>query len=69
MYGDKEQKNNRLNQMVAIIRQAGNITQTALARMLGVSRSVVNKDLVTLHRRGIRLAEDGRGRLSLPDRE
>jgi uncharacterized membrane protein len=68
MYGDKLQKDKRLQQIVEAIREAGNgVTQAALARIVGVSRSVINKDLVTLHERGVRLGEDEEGRLMWPD--
>ena len=38
----------------------GGITQAALARLLGVGRSTVNKDLRSLEKRGVRLSEDHR---------
>jgi predicted DNA-binding transcriptional regulator YafY len=68
MYGDKDKKNSRLAQIIEIIKAAGaGITQAALALRLGVSRSVINKDLVTLHTQGVRLAEDDEGRVSWPE--
>jgi predicted DNA-binding transcriptional regulator YafY len=64
MLGNKDEKRNRLNQIVSIVtRSAGGVTQASLAQMLGVGRSTINKDLVTLEKRGVRLAEDGQGRL------
>jgi DNA-binding IclR family transcriptional regulator len=43
----------------------GSIRQSALARMLGVPRSTVMRDLPALEDRGTLLSEDRRGRLSL----
>jgi predicted DNA-binding transcriptional regulator YafY len=68
MFGNKDKKRNRLEQMVEIIAKApGGITQAALARLLGVGRSTVNKDLRSLEKRGVRLSEDRRGRLHRSD--
>ena len=64
MFGKKDEKQNRLERMVEIIAKSPQgITQAALARLLGVGRSTVNKDLVALEKRGVRLAEDSKGRL------
>ncbi len=64
MFGNKDEKNKRLEQMVEIIAKApAGTTQAVLARLLGVGRSTVNKDLVALEKRGVRLSEDRRGRL------
>jgi predicted DNA-binding transcriptional regulator YafY len=64
MFGNKDDKNKRLEQMVEIIAKAPvGITQAALAHLLGVGRSTISKDLVTLEKRGVRLSEDRRGRL------
>lgn len=68
MYGDKDEKQQRLKKIVALAaRSARGITQAALARALGVTRATINKDLVALHKRGVRLAEDDKGRILLPD--
>jgi predicted DNA-binding transcriptional regulator YafY len=68
MFGKKDEKQNRLERMVEIIAKApGGITQAALARLLGVGRSTVNKDLGALEKRGVRLSEDHRGRLHRSD--
>ncbi len=68
MYGDKYGKQQRLKKLVALAaRSAGGISQAALARALGVTRATVHKDLVALHKRGVRLAEDDQGRILLPD--
>ena len=67
MYGDKQDKNERLARMVELIAQAtSGITQAALARALGVTRGAINKDLGILHDQGVLLAEDEQGKLSLP---
>ncbi len=64
MFGSKDEKQNRLERMVDIIAKSPQgITQAALARLLGVGRSTVNKDLAALEKRGVRLSEDRRGRL------
>ena len=68
MFGNKDEKSRRLEQMVEIIAKApAGITRAALARLLGVGRSTVSKDLVTLEKRGVRLSEDRRGRLHRSD--
>lgn len=67
MYGDKQDKQRRLAQLVDIVAQATDgITQAALARALGVTRGAINKDLGILHDQGVLLAEDEQGKLSLP---
>jgi biotin operon repressor len=64
MFGNKNAKRNRLEQMVVLVaKSTGGITQAALARALGVTRSTVNKDLQVLEKRGVRLSQDRRGRL------
>ena len=68
MFGSKDEKQNRLERMLDIIAKSPQgITQAALARLLGVGRSTVNKDLVALEKRGVRLSEDRRGRLHRAD--
>ncbi|HEY4691591.1 MAG TPA: HTH domain-containing protein [Anaerolineae bacterium] len=70
MFGNKNDKQARLARIAALVAQsAGGITQAALAAALGVARSTIHKDLIALERRGTRLAEDDRGRLSWPDRD
>ena len=67
MYGDKGEKQARLAQMARLVAQSsGGITQAELALALGISRATVCKDLVQLEERGVRLAEDDAGRLSMP---
>lgn len=68
MFGNKDEKQNRLDRMVEIIAKSpAGITQAALARLLGVGRSTVNKDLAALEKRGVKLSEDWRGRLHQSD--
>ena len=68
MFGSKDEKSKRLEQIVEIIAKApAGVTQAALARLLGVARSTINKDLVSLEERGVRLSEDRRGRLHRSD--
>lgn len=68
MFGNKDDKNKRLEQMVEIIAKApAGITQATLAHFLEVGGSTVNKDLVVLHQRGVRLAKDKKGRLYRAD--
>ncbi|MBU0703193.1 MAG: helix-turn-helix domain-containing protein [Chloroflexi bacterium] len=43
----------------------GNIRPSRVARLLGVPRSTVQRDLPALEERGTLLIEDGRGLLSL----
>ncbi len=64
MFGNKQAKRERLEQMADVIEQhSEGISQSALARQLGIPRSTVKRDLPTLEQAGILLAEDERGRL------
>ncbi len=66
MYGNKQEKQERLQAILTTVaRSGGALTQAALARMLGVARSTINKDLVALQEQGALLAEDEDGHLSL----
>lgn len=65
MFGSKRKKRDRLQRMAEIVERRKGISQAELARQLGVHRSTVGKDLVQLEERGVLLAEDERGRLSL----
>lgn len=70
MFGSKGEKQARLEQIATLVaRSAGGITQAALAKALGVARSTIHKDLATLERKGVRLAEDDSGRLFWPDHD
>ena len=65
MFGNKRKKEERLRRIGAVLKQEKNgITQTELARRLGVTRSTVLKDLAVLQNKaGILAAEDEHGRL------
>ncbi len=67
MFGNKDEKRERLEQLVALVTQSQGITQAALAHALGVTRSTINKDLIALEQRGVRLSQDHRGRLFRSD--
>lgn len=67
MYGNKQEKRERLARLVDLVQEAPGITQSELARRLGVDRSTVFKDLVCLAELGIRLAQDERGGLYVAD--
>lgn len=66
MFGNKTDKQKRLQQMAEVIRQhPSGVSQSQIARKLGVPRCTVKRDLPTLEKAGILLCEDERGRLSL----
>lgn len=66
MFGQKKAKRQRLEQMADVIEQRPDgISQSDLARQLGVHRSTVKRDLPRLEKHGILLSEDERGWLSL----
>jgi DNA-binding IclR family transcriptional regulator len=65
MFGNKQAKRARLERMADAVGQQPGISQSELARQLGVPRSTVKRDLPTLEQAGILLAEDERGRLAL----
>jgi len=65
MFGNKRKKQARLAKMADTIEQHPHITQSKLARILGIPRATVHRDLPTLEAAGILLSEDERGRLSL----
>ena len=64
MFGNKQAKQERLQQMADVIEQHPWISQSELARQLGVPRSTVKRDLPTLEQAGILLTEDERGCLA-----
>ena len=65
MFGSKDGRLRRLEQLEGIVRQCqGGITQAELARRLGVTRGTVYKDLAVLQKlTGGLLWEDDSGRL------
>ena len=65
MFGNKQAKRARLERMADAVGQQPGISQSELARQLGVPRSTVKRDLPTLEQAGILLSEDERGRLAL----
>ena len=66
MFGNKQAKQERLEQMAEVIGQhPEGVSQSELARQMNVPRSTVKRDLPTLEKAGILLAEDRRGRLAL----
>ena len=65
MFGNKQAKRARLERMADAVGQQPGISQSELARQLGVPRSTVKRDLPTLEQAGILLTEDERGRLAL----
>ncbi len=67
MFGNKEEKRERLAMLVDLVVAQPGITQSELARQLKVNRSTIFKDLTKLSEMGIRLAQDERGRLYLVD--
>lgn len=69
MFGNKKDKNDRLHQLVAIVKshRPNSISQAELARRLGVGRSTVLKDLGILEQQSLYLVEDSDGNLSYPD--
>jgi DeoR/GlpR family transcriptional regulator of sugar metabolism len=65
MFGNKQSKQERLEQMAKVIEQHPDITQAELAQQMGMPRSTVKRDLPAMEKAGILLAEDVQGRLSL----
>ncbi len=66
MFGNKQVKRERLEQMADVIEQhPKGISQSELARQMDMPRSTVKRDLPTLEQAGILLAEDERGQLSM----
>lgn len=66
MFGNKRKKARRLETIGELLGGSDGLTQAQLARMLGVSRGTINKDLAILQERtGILVSEDDRGILRL----
>ena len=65
MFGDKRKKQRRLEKVTETIARNPGIKPAQLAKKMSVPRSTVMRDLASLERRGVLLAEDRRGGLSL----
>ena len=66
MFGNKDDKKKRLEKMSRMIEQhPEGISQSELARKLGVPRCTVKRDLPTLEKSGVLLAENKQGWLLL----
>ncbi|NWF65695.1 MAG: HTH domain-containing protein [Chloroflexi bacterium] len=65
MFGNKQRKQERLQEIAEVLQQHEAISQAALARQLQMNRATLHKDLADLEKAGILLAEDDAGRLSL----
>ena len=66
MFGNKQARQERLEQMAKVISQhPEGISQSELARQLDMPRSTVKRDLPAMEKVGILLAEDAHGRLAL----
>lgn len=66
MFGSKKEKQQRLERLVDLLQgHPAGLSQSEIARQLHVQRSTVHRDLVALEKRGVLLAEDPRGRISL----
>jgi predicted DNA-binding transcriptional regulator YafY len=60
VFGGKQQKRDRLQQIVEVLRQHPHgLSQAELARSLNVPRSTIMRDLPLLEDQGIFLQEDG----------
>lgn len=64
MFGSKQGKQERLAQYQELLGEE-ELTQAQIAQRLGVPRSTVLRDLADLEDQGVRLDEDGGGRLRL----
>ncbi|GIV96848.1 MAG: HTH domain-containing protein [Herpetosiphonaceae bacterium] len=61
MFGSKQAKMERLEQIVALLRaHPAGLTQAEIARRLGVSEATIMRDLWLLEQRGILIAEADR---------
>ncbi len=64
MFGSKQGKQERLAQYEQLLGDEG-LTPAQIAARLGVPRSTVLRDLPELEERGVKLEEEGDGRLRL----
>lgn len=67
MFGNKDEKRERLAKLVDLVVENPGITQAELARRLAVNRSTVLRDLMKLSEMGVRLYQDQEGRLYVLD--
>ena len=66
MFGSKRGKQNRLEKIVGLLeRNPGGLSQSEIAKRVRTERSTVHRDLAALEKRGVLLAEDDLGRVSL----
>ena len=65
MFGSKKDKQKRLKNMTTLIAKNPGIKPAQVAKKMSAHRSTVMRDLVSLEKRGVLLAEDRRGGLSL----
>ena len=63
MFGNKQDKQQRLNQMTAVIVHNPGIKPAQVAQKMSAHRSTVMRDLASLEQRGVLLSEDHRGGL------
>ncbi len=69
MFGSKRGRTNRLEQIVNLLEQNPmGLSQSEIARTMGVERSTISRDLGALEKRGVRLVQDERARVTLFDR-
>lgn len=68
MFGSKAAKKSRLDEIVTLLERHGSLSQAEIAAHLRVPRSTVLRDLPALEDRGVLLAEDRAGRVSLARR-
>lgn len=66
MFGTKQEKANRLQEIIELLRVHHELTVAQIAAYLGVPRSTIWRDLLVLEERGIRL-EEYDGKFSLYD--
>ena len=65
MFGSKQARVERLEQIVALLEQHDTLSQAEIAQQLDVPRSTILRDLPQLEDRGVYLSEDDQGKISL----
>ncbi len=64
MFGNKQNKQDRLWRIVNIVRSSNGVTKAELASQLGVMRSTITKDMAVVETAtGCRFWEDDHGRI------